>query len=97
MHRPYYHNGYDAHGEGIAEICKECSHDDVLVPVSFCPEAMKYLEAEDRILDLVGKWHDGEGFNQELYEYLGWSDEEYTHWANKHQLPKHFIDEQTKD
>lgn len=77
-----------------AEICEECSHDDVLVPVSFCPEAMKYLAAQDRVDDLVGQWHDGEGFNQEIYEYFGWTEEEYAHWINKYELPQWFIDEE---
>lgn len=94
MHRPIYHGDYDRHGNGIAEICSECSYDNVLVPVSFCPEVMKYIAAEERLDDLVSQWHDGDGFNQEIYEYFGWSNEEYTHWINKHELPEWFINEE---
>lgn len=32
----------------------------------------------EEIEDYVEKWHDGEGENQELYEFLGFTKDEYT-------------------
>lgn len=34
----------------------------------------------DEIDDYVDKWHDGDGQNLELHEYLGLNDEEYSLW-----------------
>lgn len=36
---------------------------------------------EDEIDDFVESWHEDEGSNQELHEYLGMSWEEYSIWA----------------
>jgi len=95
MHRPIYHN--DQPYMAKAEICKECSHDDVLVPVSFCPEAMRYLEADERLDDLIAAWHAGAEPMKQLHEYLGWTILEYTYWVVTSELPQHFIDERFKD
>jgi hypothetical protein len=92
MHKPIYHRGYDSHGNGIAEICSKCSHDNVLVPVSFCRKAMKYLTAYDALDHLINQWLTSNNI-QELHEYLGWSVEEYDNWFEKHDLPKWFIKE----
>ena len=92
MHRPIYHN--DQPYVAKAEICQECSHDNVLVPVSFCPEAMKYVIADEKLLDLIDEWHDGAGLDQELHEYLGWTEEEYAQWINNYEIPEWFINEQ---
>lgn len=90
MHRPVYHGDYERHGNGIAEICNKCSHDNVLVPVSFCPEAMKYIKVEEVLDRMVGEWHDGSG-DQEIYEYFGWTEKEYAHWINAFEMPQWFI------
>lgn len=95
MHRPYYHNGYDAHGNGVAETCRECSHDNILVPVSFCLEAMRYLVADRKLDDLVDAWHLGDGPGLELHEYLGWTLQEFVYWVECFELPEHFINEQS--
>lgn len=93
MHRPIYHGDYDRHGNGIAEICAECSHDNVLVPVSFCREAMKYMSVDDKILDLFDEWHNQEQSDQDIHEYLGWTYKEYTNWVENYEIPVWYLEE----
>lgn len=43
---------------------------------------------EERLDDLVGRWHAGEGAGRALHEFLGWSLAEYAAWVeNPSALP----------
>ncbi len=42
---------------------------------------------EEQIDGAVGAWHDGGGFGMELWEYLGWSRDDYARWIEYYELP----------
>lgn len=35
---------------------------------------------EEEIADKIDEWHNGNGVNQELHEYLGWTEDQYAVW-----------------
>lgn len=44
---------------------------------------------DDEVDDKIDAWHfDGAGTDQTLWEYLGWTEEEYTKWAVTGTKPK---------
>lgn len=42
---------------------------------------MTELEREERVLELVDRWHEGDGRGMEIHEYLGVDPAEYVAWA----------------
>lgn len=50
----------------------------------FAKAVAEHLEEllQDRIDDLIGLWHDGAGLGMQIHEFLGITDEQYTHWVH---------------
>ncbi|HEU5285081.1 MAG TPA: hypothetical protein VFU20_01055 [Sphingomicrobium sp.] len=49
---------------------------------------MNSVKPTDEQIDYaVSAWHDGGGFGMELYEYLGWSRDEYARWIENYEVP----------
>ena len=46
-------------------------------------EAERREAKEERILDLVDRWHEGDGEGRELHEYLGMTQAEYAAWLER--------------
>ena len=40
----------------------------------------------DHLDDRIDAWHNGDGESKSLHEYLGWSWEQYKHWAETGEL-----------
>lgn len=45
------------------------------------------MYTEDEILDRIDEWHNGHS-SEELYEYLGWTWDEYRDWVATGKQPK---------
>tara|TARA_R110000851_G_scaffold179754_1_gene326921 strand:- start:110 stop:268 length:159 start_codon:yes stop_codon:yes gene_type:complete len=46
-------------------------------------EEKKMDESDDKINNLIDKWHDDEDIIEPLHEYLNMTWEEYSNWATK--------------
>jgi hypothetical protein len=42
---------------------------------------------EEELLDLIDRWHDDDCGECELYEFLGWTEEEYATWVKTGVIP----------
>jgi len=38
--------------------------------------------------DKIDAWHNGDGGNKALHEYLGWTEKEYAHWVETSEEPQ---------
>ncbi len=45
------------------------------------------LSKEAEVDKKVAEWHDSSGLDMPLYEYLGWTWEQYKHWVETSKLP----------
>lgn len=51
------------------------------------PEIVGKALTEDEVELRMAAWHGGSGGISKLHEYLGWTWDEYTRWANGAELP----------
>jgi hypothetical protein len=52
---------------------------------------------DEVICDRLDQWHSGLGVDIEVYEYLGWTREEYGHWVYTGEWPEGYLEESRID
>lgn len=54
---------------------------------SLLPSPKTETRTDDQIDDAIELWHGGHGMGGEIYEYLGWTWEQYKHWVETSEKP----------